>query len=179
METESLYGARQVTRSGMVNADSQAPDTDQVAILITLLKVATRIGAPMRDAVADREGLSVTELRILLALGGEGALAGHELADLMAMQPMNISRALMVLTDMALVEQVSDPVNRRRKPHRLTPQGEAKFLVLLADMRDVANFVFGPLSNREQAQAARLLTKIDVQLRHWAPATQASHIRRS
>ena len=46
-----------------------------VELLVSLLKVATRIGRPMRDDVADAEDVSVTELRIMLTLGGEGELA--------------------------------------------------------------------------------------------------------
>jgi DNA-binding MarR family transcriptional regulator len=149
-----------------------------VETLITLLKVATRIAGPMRDGVADPEGVSVTELRILLALGGEGALAGHDLAEFMSVQPMNISRALATLMAMGLVEQVDNAANRRRKPYRLTTAGQRKFADLLKAMEAVANFVFGTLSDRERAGGAKLLEKLDGRLQQWTPSEPHTHVKR-
>jgi DNA-binding MarR family transcriptional regulator len=151
---------------------------DGVETLVSLLKVATRIAGPMRDAVADPEGVSVTELRILLALGGEGELAGHDLAELMAMQPMNVSRALVTLVDMGLIEAVDNADNRRRKPYRLTAAGAAKFANVLDDMRAVADFVFGALSPKEREQGAVLLSKLDARLQDWVSPEDRKHVKR-
>ncbi len=149
-----------------------------VDMLVSLLKVATRIASPMRDMVADPEGLSVTELRILLALGGEGALAGHDLAELMAMQPMNVSRALAGLTEMGLVEPVQNMGNRRRKPHQLSARGQAKFAAMQPEMRAVADFVFGGLSEAKRAQASKLLATLDSRLASWQTPSTAPHVTR-
>ncbi len=149
-----------------------------VDMLVSLLKVATRIGSPMRDAVADPEGLSVNELRILLALGGEGHLAGHDLAELMSMQSMNVSRALASLTGMGLVEAVEDSANRRRKPHRLSKAGEAKFLAMQPEMASVADFLFGALSNADRRHALDLLGRLDARLAQWEAPEGRTHIAR-
>lgn len=141
-----------------------------IAPLISLLKAATRIGGPMRDGVAEPEQLSVTELRILLALGGEGAMAGHEMADYMAIQPMNISRALARMAEAGLVEAEDNSGNRRRKPYRLTAIGQARFEGLEARMRAVADFTFGGMSAEERALAGQLLDRIDQQLTGWSAA---------
>jgi DNA-binding MarR family transcriptional regulator len=151
---------------------------DGVDTLISLLKVATRIASPMRDMVADPEGLSVTELRILLALGGEGALAGHDLSELMAMQPMNVSRALATLLGMGLVEPVGNIGNRRRKPYQLSSSGQAKFTAMQAEMQSVAAFVFGGLTKAERHQASSLLAKLDARLAEWQAPADGQHVSR-
>ena len=74
-----------------------------------MLKFASLISRPMRDGVADPAGLSSNELRILMALSGEGESAGHYLAELMGMHAMNVSRALASLHAMGLVEPVKQP----------------------------------------------------------------------
>ncbi len=150
-----------------------------VASLISLLKVATRIARPMRDGVADPEQLSVTELRILLALEGEGGLAGHELAELMAMQPMNVSRALASLSKMGLVELVDNVGNRRRKPHQLTAAGHRQYESMETRMRGVAEFVFGSMDRGEALLAGRLLEKLDAQLMQWESPAEPHHVARA
>jgi DNA-binding MarR family transcriptional regulator len=148
-------------------------------MLVSLLKVATHIGSPMRDAVADPEGLSVTELRIMLALGGEGALAGHDLAELMAMQPMNVSRALATLAKMGLVEEAEDSANRRRKPYRLSAAGEGKFAAMQPEMDSVATFLFGALSKLERRRAMDLLDRLDARLTQWQAPAGGKHVPRN
>ena len=46
-----------------------------VAMLVDLLKLATFIGGPMREGVADPMGITATDLRIVLALGASVWLA--------------------------------------------------------------------------------------------------------
>lgn len=144
----------------------------KVDTLISLLKVATRIAKPMRDGVADPEAMSTTELRIILMLGGEGALAGHELADYMAVQPMSISRALVRLSQLGLLEIVDNSGNRRRKPYRLTYAGTVTYHNILGRMGQVADFVFGGLDAQQHDDAARLLNQLDERLQQW-PESEA------
>jgi DNA-binding MarR family transcriptional regulator len=155
-----------------------SPNHDYVAVLIDLLKVATRIATPMRDDVADPEEVSVTELRIILALGGEGELAGHDLADLMAMQPMNVSRALATLLDLGLVEQVDNRENKRRKPFRLSKAGHAKFVSMTKRMAHVSEFVFEALNADEMKRVGSILAKLDQHLCEWESPPDPHHVKR-
>jgi DNA-binding MarR family transcriptional regulator len=158
---------------------SAHPSQDYVATLIDLLKVATRIARPMRDDVADPEQVSVTELRIILALGGEGDLAGHDLAELMAMQPMNVSRALATLLDLGLVEQIDNRENKRRKPYRLSPAGKIKFAGMTERMAHVSEFVFEVLDEDEIKLAGSIFEKMDRHLCEWESPPDLRHIRRA
>src|SRR5262249_32710498 len=57
----------------------------EIDLLVAILRFASVISRPMRDGVADPAGFSSNELRILMALSGEGDSAGHDLAELMGM----------------------------------------------------------------------------------------------
>jgi hypothetical protein len=67
-----------MTSKASATPDPQTGGTDNVALLIDLLKLATFIAGPMRDGVAEPLALSSNDLRVILALGGEGELAGHD-----------------------------------------------------------------------------------------------------
>ncbi len=160
--------------------EKAAPSSpDFVELLVDLLKVATRIARPMRDDVADPEDVSVTELRIILALGGEGELAGHDLAELMAMQPMNVSRALAILLNLSLIEQVDNSDNKRRKPYRLTTSGRVKFESMTKRMAHVSEFVFDALSAAELQKIGPMLAKLERHLCEWESPPDPHHVKRA
>lgn len=138
-----------------------------MSALMLLLKVATLIHKPMRDGVAMPLGLGANDLRILMALGGEGAMAGFELSELIGMAPMNVSRALDSLHRLGMVEQVADERNRRRKPHRLSEAGWALFHETERRTGFVSDFLFGDLSAAEQAQFRKLLERLDRRIGEW------------
>jgi hypothetical protein len=58
-----------------------------IILLVSMLRLASVISRPMRDGVADPAGYSANELRLLMALSGEGESAGHDLAELRACMP--------------------------------------------------------------------------------------------
>ena len=151
----------------------------QSALLVVLLRIASVINRPMRDGVADPEGLSLNELRILMALGGEGAAAGHDLAEVMGMQPMNVSRALATLGALGLAEEFDDPSNRRRKPYRLSEQGWARHAAMGPELDDVAGFLFGALTASERTTLTRIFAKLDARLNQWQPREHRRHVPRA
>ena len=150
-----------------------------VELLVSLLKVATRLGRPMRDAVADAEDVSGSELSIMLVLGGAGEQGGHELAEMMAMQPMNISRALASLSEMGLIELVDNSANRRRKPYRLTAAGRKKYVSMRRRMGSVADFLFAEFDEQELTRAADSLSRMDQRLIEWETPSDSSHVKRA
>jgi DNA-binding MarR family transcriptional regulator len=159
-------------------SEQDMPDAHS-ALLIALLRLASVINRPMRDGVADPEGLSLNELRILMALGGEGESAGHELAEVMGMQPMNVSRALSTLNDLGLAEEAGDPANRRRKPYRLSEQGWHRHAAMGPEIADVAAFIFGTLKSSERAALGKILAKINDRIADWAPTEPHRHVPRA
>lgn len=138
-----------------------------VALLIDLLKLATFIAAPMREGVANPMDMTSTDLRIVLALGGEGELAGHELSEIMGVAPMNVSRALASLIDRNLVEPSLDEANRRRKPVRLTEDGQALFARTLPAMAKVSADLFKGVSLRDREAFRRTAATVLTRIGRW------------
>jgi DNA-binding MarR family transcriptional regulator len=124
---------------------------EDAALLVDLLKLGTFIARPMREGVAEPMGLSPNDLKIILALGGEGELAGHELSDIMGLPPMNVSRAIAALRERGLVEPGQDASNRRRKPVRLTAAGSALFRQTIPAMAAVGGHLFADFTPKERA----------------------------
>lgn len=152
---------------------------DQIALLVALLRLSALISRPMRDGVADPAGVSPNELRLMMALSGEGESAGYELAELMGMHAMNVSRALSSLHDMGLVDSAVDPANRRRKPFRLSAQGKSAFAAMEPDIARVAEFLLGALSPNERKTLLKLLTKVDARIMAWQAPEQREHVSRA
>ncbi len=139
----------------------------EVGLLIDLLKLGTFIGGPMREGVADPMNITTTDLRVVLALGGEGELAGHELSEIMGVAPMNVSRALAGLTQRGLVEPGFDQTNRRRKPVRLTDAGQALFARTLPAMAKVSADLFKGVPARDREAFRRTAATILGRIGRW------------
>ncbi|MFM5913227.1 MAG: MarR family winged helix-turn-helix transcriptional regulator [Chakrabartia godavariana] len=152
---------------------TQQPGNDDVGLLISMLRFASLINRPMRDGVATPAGLSSNELKMIMALGGEGERAGHELAELMGMQPMNVSRALAALAERGWVEQVVDASNRRRKPHRLSAKGWEAYRAMGPKLEDVAAFLFSTLQPNERAAMSDVLDRLYHQVMSWHETAQS------
>jgi DNA-binding MarR family transcriptional regulator len=153
--------------------------SNEIALLVAMLRFASLISRPMRDGVADPAGFSSNELRILMALSGEGESAGHDLAELMGMHAMNVSRALASLYDMGLVELAKNTNNRRRKPYRISPRGALAHVALEPYTASVARHLFGVLTARERTALKTILGKLDRQVLTWQPRERRPHVPRA
>jgi DNA-binding MarR family transcriptional regulator len=151
----------------------------EINLLVATLRFAALISRPMRDGVADPTGFSSNELRILMALSGEGESAGHDLAELMGMHAMNVSRALASLLKMGLVEPVNNTKNRRRKPYRVSARGATARSALEPYIAEVAHYLFGALTLDERGALRKILSKLDRQVRAWQPAERHTHVPRA
>jgi DNA-binding MarR family transcriptional regulator len=151
----------------------------EIRLLMALLRFASVISRPMRGDVADPAGLSCNELRILMALSGEGESAGHDLAELMGMHAMSVSRTLSSLRRMGLVEPAANTRNRRRKPYRVSARGAAAHLALQPHLAEVARFLFGAVTAGERAGLERTIAKLDHQVTKWKPRERRPHVPRA
>jgi len=151
----------------------------EIDLLVAMLRFSSVISRPMRDGVADLAGFSSNELRILMALSGEGESAGHDLAELMGMHAMNVSRALSSLHAMGLVEAAKNSKNRRRKPYRISVRGASAYVSLQPRIAQIASFLFGTLTTAERGMLRRILAKLDRQVVAWQPAERRPHVPRA
>lgn len=139
----------------------------QVDLLVQCLRFSSLLNRPMLDGVAQPESLNLNELRVLMSLGGEGEAAGHRLSAIMAMSPMNVSRALASLHARGWISEGSDEKNRRRKPYRLNEVGWAAYRAMTPEVRTVADFIFETLSKTERTAFERIMTKLNAQVGSW------------
>jgi DNA-binding MarR family transcriptional regulator len=151
----------------------------EVELLVAMLKYASLISRPMRDGVADPTGFSSNELRILMAVSGLGEAAGHDLAELMGMHAMNVSRALTALHRMGLVEPAKNVKNRRRKPYRVSARGVTAYVGLEPRIAQISRFLFGTLTSTERDSLRKILAKLDQQVLTWQPTERRPHVPRA
>lgn len=86
------------------------------------------LNSPRRDEVLLREAavqLDRALFPLLVALGRRGLLGVAELADLVGRDHTTVSRQLVKLESLALVERRESPGDRRRRAAALTAEGEA------------------------------------------------------
>lgn len=139
----------------------------EIDLLIAILKLASVINRPMKDGVADPEGLTLNEMRVLMSLGGEGELAGHELSETIGMPPMNASRAFASLERRGWIEMVEDPDNRRRKPYRISDAGLAAYRAMLPEFAAIADQLFAGLGDAERRRFGATAQKIMDRIAAW------------
>jgi DNA-binding MarR family transcriptional regulator len=143
------------------------PIDTSLQLLVQLLKLSSLINRPMEDGVANVQAIALNELKIIMCLGGEGALAGHDITEIMAIPPMNVSRALATLIERGWVEPVVDPANRRRKPVQLSAAGWAAHRAMLPSVSNVSDYLLGRLTPNERATLLRLSTKVIDRMADW------------
>ena len=151
----------------MPNSPLPGPVPDNLALLIRLLKLGSLINTPMIDGVCDPSGLSPIELKVLIALTGEGDLAGHDLVEIMGMPAMTVSRALALLRRRGWIEDCADPDNRRRKPVRLTAEGRAATDRLSPLLEAMARALLGGLGKGERQHLAHTADKLNAAMADW------------
>lgn len=156
-----------------MNASSIPANQVPFDLLIRLLKLGSFINVPMKEGVCDPGGISQIELKVLMALAGEGDLAGHDLVEIMGVPAMNVSRALAVLRDRGLIEEASDPENRRRRPVRLSPAGWDAYNELLPAIETLASELLGKLTERQQREFTALADKVIAAMTGWIAAHHA------
>lgn len=145
-------------------ATAAEPRFDQ---LVRLLKLGSFVNGPMKDGVCDPSGISQIELKVMMALAGEGDLAGHDLVEIMGLPAMNVSRALATLREKGWIENAVDPENRRRRPVRLSAAGAAEYERLHPAVEAVAQALLGGLTPAQQRQFAALSDTIIAAMTQW------------
>jgi DNA-binding MarR family transcriptional regulator len=149
-----------------------------VQLLVVLLKLASIIGRPMKECVSERHKIAPNDLQVLMCLAGEGTLAGQEIATVMAMTPMNVSRSLAALERLGWTTRVTNEGNRRRRPVQLSAKGWEAYGAMLPDVRSVARRLFQPFDKHDRMEFGGHLKRLIHQVETWdeadGPAPTAS-----
>lgn len=151
----------------MANSPASSAADNSFEQLIRLLKLGTFVNGPMKDGVCDPSGVSQIELKVMMALAGEGELAGHDLVEIIGIPAMNVSRALAALKERGWIEDAVDPVNRRRRPVRLSAAGLDAYQQTLPAIEAVAEALLSGLTPRQHREFAAISEKIIAAMIAW------------
>jgi DNA-binding MarR family transcriptional regulator len=126
-------------------------------VIYRLLKLSSIISGPYIQRDADRYGISLNELRVLMTLAPLREAASHEVAQVAGMNQMTVSRAVAALRQHKRVRQRTDPNNRRRRLLQLTDEGWALHRKALPQVEKMAQLLLGDLTQEEIAQLSRFV----------------------
>jgi DNA-binding MarR family transcriptional regulator len=116
-----------------------------------LLKLTNRLMAPFSAHLEKRYKISLNEFRALMLIGQLGTTASHELAQILGVNTMAVSRAVAALARHGRITVETDPASRRRKTLRLTPEGERLWREMMPATVKVADYLFEALQPDEMA----------------------------
>lgn len=87
--------------------------------------LAQIVSASLHDLYAEPFGLSVTQWRVMAALGRFAPLTASDVGQRIVMDKVAVSRAVAGLMQRGLVERATDRADRRRASLRLSARGRA------------------------------------------------------
>jgi DNA-binding MarR family transcriptional regulator len=131
---------------------------DPAMLLYRLLKLAHLIQRPFLVPGTNAYELNVNELRLVVTLAHLGEAASHELCEVAALHPMNVSRAVARLRKQGRVAERPDAGNRRRKLLTLTEEGQRLYREMVPEIDEAAAHLFAGL---DPAMLDTLSTLID------------------
>ena len=125
-----------------------------------MLTAVNFIARPFQEEYSKRFSLGLTEWRCMMACATAPDSSGEDVARLMGMDKMTVSRSLRSLERAGRAARRADPVNRKRYQWRLTDEGWAVFdaIIPLALTRD--ENLFTDVSESERAAINRVLDRM-------------------
>jgi DNA-binding MarR family transcriptional regulator len=118
---------------------------DRVTAMNHLLKLTNRLMAPFSTHLEKRYRISLNEFRVLMVIGQMGVTASHELAQILGVNTMAVSRAVAALNRHGRIDVATDPLSRRRKTLQLTAEGERLWREMMPASVKVADYLFEAL----------------------------------
>jgi len=130
------------------------------------------------DHKAAQFGMTRAKWAVLARLDRSEGLKQNELADMLDLQPITLTRLLDQLGDNGLIERRADPDDRRAKRLYLTPAARP-LLERLSDLgEELMETALAGLSEPEIAALLESLTTLKENLRHAVQRRQPSLERR-
>lgn len=105
-----------------MTAEAQALELEKF-LPYRLSVLSQLVSESLHDLYAGPFELSVTQWRVMAALGRFAPLTASEVGQRIVMDKVAVSRAVAGLMQRGLVERATDREDRRRAPLRLTPNG--------------------------------------------------------
>ncbi|WP_425066121.1 MarR family winged helix-turn-helix transcriptional regulator [Reyranella sp.] len=113
--------------------------------------LAQLVSDSLHDLYAEPFGLSVTQWRVMAALGRFAPLTASDVGQRIVMDKVAVSRAVAGLMKRGLVERATDLEDRRREPLRLTAQGRTMHDKIVPLALKYESELYEALSTEERA----------------------------
>jgi MarR family transcriptional regulator, lower aerobic nicotinate degradation pathway regulator len=115
----------------------------------------------LRDVPEFRDwGLRPPSMGTLRIVDAFGPISQRDVCERLGVHPSDMVGIVDQLAEYGLVSRARSQVDRRRYDLRLTPKGRAVMDRFLAIAREVDQEFYGVLSDNEQRQLGKLLTKL-------------------
>lgn len=142
--------------------DKRTDSRIEETLTFRLLVAVNRMVQPFHEEFGKPLDLSLPEWRCMMALAAHPATSGEDIAHLMAMDKMAVSRSLRRMETKGRVRREPDPANARRNRWELTEAGWAIFDLIMpaALARDRRAFAGIPKEEKERLMA--LLSELEL-----------------
>jgi DNA-binding MarR family transcriptional regulator len=145
---------------------TDAPPLDRSTVF-KLLQLVNLVAKPFGRLHARRHDLPLTDWRVMLTLASRPGMTAAEVADLLGLDRMAVSRAVRALERQGRLARTTDPEDGRRAHLALTaaghavhrdiaPSGQAREAALLADLDPEERAAFERMLDRLLARARSL-----------------------
>lgn len=145
------------------NGDTDAPRSDPRIVgtlTFRILTAANFIAKPFQEEYSKRFKLGLAEWRCMMACATTPDSSGEDIARLMGMDRMTVSRSLRSLERAGRALRRADPANRKRYQWRLTDEGWAVFDAIIPHALSRAENLFAGISDSERAAINRVLDRM-------------------
>ena len=112
--------------------------------------LAQLVSEALHDLYAKPFGLTVTQWRVMAALGRFAPLTASEVGTRIVMDKVAVSRAVAGLMKRSLVERATDKADRRRASLRLSPRGRVMHARIVPIALDYEARLYSALSAEER-----------------------------
>jgi len=133
-----------------------------------------RLLRTVADQKAARFGMTRAKWAVLARLDRFEGLKQNELAEMLDLQPISLTRLLDGLCDNGLIERRADPADRRAKRLFLTPAARPLLKQLAELGEELMDSALGEFSTGETAALLNSLAAVKENLRQAAQKKQAS-----
>jgi len=112
--------------------------------------LAQLVSESLHDLYVEPFGLSVTQWRVMAALGRFAPLTASEVGQRIVMDKVAVSRAVAGLMKRGLIERATDRADRRRASLRLSARGRAMQARIVPLALDYEERLYGALRSEER-----------------------------
>lgn len=130
------------------------------AAMLTLMRVATRSTRVMA-AVAERHGLTLAQVEVLLCLHGGEGVTQQDLAERLLVTKGNVCVTVQRMEAAGLLDRRPDPLDQRAHRLFLTEAGRRQLAGIRPDHRVAHERLLKGLSGEEQGALYRMLVRVE------------------